>query len=152
MTEDTEELKIEEPSEKLSLRPDVLFTINSQKLRESEDYDLEEEEDGFHCHECGWRSLSLPMGSDSDNIMDAVCPECGAEGVENKLSTHVDEIKEIFEHADVDDTEFIPYSQFKENFDPPQARLDEALNHLATNESAYVVFEDGEALINISRE
>lgn len=134
-----------------SMRPDVLYTITTQRKRRDEDYDLEEEDDGFHCHECGWRSLSLPMNSDSDNIMDSVCPECGAEGVENKLGSHIEEIEEIYEGVDVEDG-FVPYSHFANHFEPPQARLDEALNHLLTRDDAWIVFEDGEAQINITRD
>lgn len=148
MTEDPEAWHDEDTGE-FRMRPDILFTINNQMTVEPEGYDLEEEQDGFHCHECGWRSLTLPMGSDSDNIMSAVCPECGEEGVENKLGTHCDEIQGIFEDSYADEDEFITYSYLAERFSAPQDRLDEALNHLITNRDVYVVFVDGEAQVNI---
>lgn len=148
MTDDPEAWHDEE-TEEFQMRPDVLFTINNQIIVKPKDYDLEEEEDGFYCHECGWRSLTLPMNSDSDNIMAAVCPECGEEGVENKLRTHCDEIQEIFAESYADEEEFVPYSYIAERFSAPQDRLDEALNHMLTNQDGYVVFDNGEAQINI---
>lgn len=131
-----------------TMRPDVEYTIDHMKMAD-ESYDLAEEEDGFHCHECGWRALSLPMTEGADGIFDTVCPECGEEGVENKLSTHVDSIKEIYEDCRTSPSSFVRYETIQERFDAPQDRLDEALNHLLTRNRAYVVFEKGEALINI---
>lgn len=149
MSEEDEEYQMEDSSSEMQMRPDIVFTLNRKKFREMEDYDLEEEEDGFHCHSCGWRSVSYPM-TNQDNILSNVCPECGEDGVENKLTTQVNEIKEIYENADKDETDFVPYKHFKKNFEPPQARLDEALNHLITNRSLHVVFHEGESLIHIS--
>lgn len=130
--------------------PDVLYTITKQDRRR-EDYDLETEDLGFHCHECGWRNPTLPMNHDSDNILDSVCPECGSKGVENKLTSHIDEIIDIISREYVKEDEFVPYSYLREQFEPPQARLDEALNHLLSRNDAYVVFDGGRPLISVTR-
>lgn len=133
------------------LRPDLLYTMTRQRVHEDDEYDLEEEDDGFHCHNCGWRGVTLPMTEDSDDILKSICPECREEGVENKLSTHLDEIIDIHSSVDVDDG-FVPYSHLANRFGPPQDRLDEALNHLITRDDAYVVFEDGTAQVHIDRD
>lgn len=133
------------------LRPDVYFTIDKTRKHRDEDYDLIENDDGFHCHDCGWRSLSLPLESMNDAGFDA-CPECGSKGVENKLTTHIEEVRTIFEEANLFKDEFVPYSHFAEEFEPPQDRLNEALNHLLTRDRAYVVFDKGETYIHITGE
>ena len=134
------------------LRPDVRFTLDKIRVNEGEDYNLEEEQDGFVCHDCGWRSLTLPLNTDfSDNFTNDMCPECGAEEVENTLSSHISQITAIYNSVAVYDG-FVPYQYLCDQFDPPQDRLDEAINHLITNREAYVVFEDGSPLVHITRE
>lgn len=128
------------------LRPDVGYTIK-RTMSLGEDYDLEEEDDGFHCRDCDWRGVSVKVDLDDDDLK-SVCPNCGGTDVENKLSTHIEEIERIYSTVDTEDG-FVPYSYFKKLFEPPKARLDDALNHLITRQDGYVVFEDGEPQIYV---
>ena len=126
------------------LRPDRQYTVERIISTCEDDYDLAEEEDGFHCRNCGWRNPTIPF----EGFEEDCCPECGSTDVENKLSTHIDKVKEITEDIDG----FVSYSQIQEEFPAPNDRLDEALNHLLTRDDAYVVFSSGAPLVYIADE
>lgn len=59
------------------MRDCYLSFLDAQQKRmeafESGDYELDEDE-GYHCLNCGWRGLSAPLSEDEYRIVD--CPEC----------------------------------------------------------------------------
>lgn len=134
------------------IRPDVGYSITSSSDDFHRDYSHEElarEQKGFHCENCDWRALSFPVTESPGDILDSICPECGEPEVTNLLTKHVNIIREKYEN---DDRDWVPYSYFVRRFPGPQDRLDETLNHLISRKNAYVVFEDGWAMLYIEPE
>lgn len=133
------------------LRPDLLHGIlKTQEKREDGEMDLETEQAGFYCTDCGWRGLSALMVLDDDDYFGSECPDCGSRDVTNTLTKHLEQIEEIYEGAEKLDYGFVPYSHFEAEFEPPRDRLDEALTYLQPDQ-IYVVFDGGETLLHINR-
>lgn len=130
-----------------SIRPVVRFNIAAVSER------MDNDQGGFECHECGWTGVTLPL--DPDELGKDPCPECGAEGVENKLSTNINHAyecwKKLVEESEEYTAEFVPYKQMEEQVEMGPGEFAACVNSLLVGRDAAVMFQGGEAVVNLEQ-
>lgn len=104
---------------------------------------------GFDCHSCDWTGDGIPLENIIDGATVSVCPNCGAETVENRLSTVIETVRSSYSHLRSDTERFVLYDRFLDECNLDPGHVDAGVNYLLKHNSATVLFESGRAKICI---
>lgn len=133
----------------MNLRPDVAYNVNQSMREVDSNLNLEDEQRGFHCKECDWREMTIPLPNSPGEPHETKCPECGSKNVANLLTENIEEVKKTWSQCKNPDDNWVNYRTLGMEFDGPGVAFDTALNHLLARDDAYVVFERGYAMVSI---